>query len=128
VTAVACLRAKVFSIEIPSKTPRTDDFRKECGLEAAKVTVPDFVPNDDKAKEIQASVNKEGNKQEHEAIEENKQADQQSTNMMIQTSSTPSDLNDIDMLMKRFLKMVDEIKPQADKPLINPEQFEKDND
>ena len=30
--------------------------------------------------------------------------------------------------MKRFHKMVDEIKPQPDKPVINPEQFEKDND
>jgi hypothetical protein len=52
ITAIACLRAKVFSIEIPSKTPRTDDFRKECGLEAAKISVPEFIPNDDKAKEI----------------------------------------------------------------------------
>lgn len=88
--------------------------------------MPDFVPNDEKAKEIQASVNKEGNKdQETLPQEENKESGDQ---MIIQTGTASSDVNDIDQLMKRFHKMVDEIKPQPDKALIHPEQFEKDND
>ncbi len=49
---MACLRANVFKIEIPSKTPRTEEFRKEIGLLATKFKVPEFVPNDEKAKEI----------------------------------------------------------------------------
>ena len=49
---MACLRATIFKIEIPSKTPRSDDFRKEVGEIASKIEVPKFVPNDEKAKEI----------------------------------------------------------------------------
>lgn len=52
ITSMACLRANVFKIEIPSKTPRTEEFRKEIGLLADKFKVPEFVPNDEKAKEI----------------------------------------------------------------------------
>ena len=48
----ACLRAKIFKIEIPSKSPRSEDFRKELGKMASKIKVPEFVPNDSKAKEI----------------------------------------------------------------------------
>ena len=53
----------MFKIEIPSKTPRSEDFKRTCGLEAAKFKVPDFVPNDEKAKEIQDSVSKEEKKE-----------------------------------------------------------------
>ena len=120
ITAISCLRAKVFNIEIPSSTPRTEEFRKYCGQEAAKISVPDFVPNDEKAKEIQASVNKEGNKDAEVTQEEVKEISNTGEQMMIQTG-TASDANDIDQLMKRFHKMVDEIKPQKDKALINPE-------
>lgn len=59
VTSMACLRATIFKLEIPSKTPRSEEFRKEVGLIASKIKVPEFVPNDEKAKEIQASVQKE---------------------------------------------------------------------
>ena len=62
VAALACLRSKVFNIEVPSKNPRAEDFRKECGARASKFEVQPFVANDDKAKEIQASVNKEQSK------------------------------------------------------------------
>jgi hypothetical protein len=41
--------------------------------------------------------------------------------MLIQTGTASADVNDIDLLMKRFHKMVDEIKPQKDKTLISPE-------
>jgi hypothetical protein len=50
------LRANVFKVEIPSKTPRTEEFRLEVGEMATLVNIPEFVPNDEKAKEIQASV------------------------------------------------------------------------
>jgi len=36
IAAMACLRANIFKIEIPSKTPRTEEFRRWCGKEAAK--------------------------------------------------------------------------------------------
>ena len=64
VTSMACLRANVFKIEIPSKAPRSAEFKEICGIEASKIAVPEFVPNDEKAKEIQASVSKQEEKKE----------------------------------------------------------------
>src|SRR3569833_2893618 len=50
VSSIACLRATVFKIKIPSETPRSEQFRKEIGTLAAQVKVPPFVPSDEKAK------------------------------------------------------------------------------
>jgi hypothetical protein len=52
VASIACLRATIFKIEIPSKHPRSEDFRKEVGAIASKIKIPPFVPDDEKAKEI----------------------------------------------------------------------------
>ena len=49
---MACLRATIFFVEIPSKKPRSDEFRKNCGEMASHVKPEPFVPNDEKAKEI----------------------------------------------------------------------------
>lgn len=52
VASLACLRATIFHIEIPTKTPRSDEFRKQVAEDAATFKAPAFVPNDAKAKEI----------------------------------------------------------------------------
>lgn len=52
VTSFACLRANTFKVKIPDANPRSEDFRKLVGEKAAAIKVPDFVPNDEKAKEI----------------------------------------------------------------------------
>lgn len=52
IASLACLRATVFYIPIPTKTPRTDEFRKHCGEIASQLKVAEFKPNEDKAKEI----------------------------------------------------------------------------
>lgn len=52
VTSLACLRANVFFIEIPSKSPRSEEFRMEVAENASFFKPADFVPNDAKAKEI----------------------------------------------------------------------------
>lgn len=73
ITSMACLFAQMFYIEIPSKTPRTDEFRKQCGLKASAFKQPDFVPNDDKAKSIAkqiAAADKDKDKAEEEGKEE----------------------------------------------------------
>lgn len=62
INSMACLRAAMFFIEIPSETPRSEAFRKDCGEIASQFTPPAFVPNEDKAKQIQQSVNKEETK------------------------------------------------------------------
>lgn len=72
VAAMACLRAAIFKLKIPSDQPRTDAFRNEIGQMALQVTVPDFVPDDSAAKEIQASVDKTTKKDQDGAQEEEK--------------------------------------------------------
>jgi hypothetical protein len=52
VASLACLRATVFKIAIPSEKPRSEEFRKQVGTLASKVEIPNFIPNDEKAKEI----------------------------------------------------------------------------
>lgn len=53
ITSMACLRARMFYIQLPSETPRTDEFKKDCGEIASGFTPPAFIANEDKAKAIQ---------------------------------------------------------------------------
>jgi len=66
VASLACLRAKIFHIEIPSDKPRSEEFREKVAEDASFFKPPPFVPNDEKAKEIQAQVNKADNKDKEE--------------------------------------------------------------
>lgn len=56
VSSLACLFAQMFFIELPSKTPRTEEFRKQCGMKAAAFKQAKFVPNEDKAKSIAKQI------------------------------------------------------------------------
>lgn len=56
VSSMACLFAQMFFIELPVKTPRTDEFRKHCGMMAANFKQPEFVANEDKAKSIAKQI------------------------------------------------------------------------
>jgi len=53
ITSLACLRANMFFVAVPSKEPRTESFKKECGEIASQISPPDFVPNEEKARAIQ---------------------------------------------------------------------------
>lgn len=75
ITSMACLDANIFWIKIPSDKPRTDQFRKEVGQMAVDIKVPDFVPDDSAAKEIQSSVDKEANKDQEEDDKEEKKVE-----------------------------------------------------
>lgn len=70
VNSLACLFARMFFVVIPSETPRTEDFKRECGEMASMVKVPDFKPDAGKAKSIQNSVdNAEKDKKKEEGQE-----------------------------------------------------------
>lgn len=71
---MSCLRARIFCIDIPSNSPRTEDFRKKVAHTAALFKVPDFKPDDGAAKEIMADLNKAANqkKDQEEGKEESK--------------------------------------------------------
>jgi len=110
----------MFKIKIPSETPRSEEFRKEVGALASKIEVPNFVPNDEKAKAIQDSVNKEANKGEEGKEEEKKEEEEEKF-----------DVNDIELMLGKFKKILEEL-PKSSKAfsdwLLTPEEFEKDND
>ena len=62
----------MFFIEIPSETPRTEKFKLTCAQIASQFTMPAFVANEDKAKAIQQSVDKESTKNAEGEEEEKK--------------------------------------------------------
>lgn len=80
VTSLACLRANVFFIEIPSKNPRSEEFRMEVAENADFFKMKPFVPNDDKAKEIQDQVSKMSKKSEEEEKKE-EEAEEESVDL-----------------------------------------------
>ena len=117
ITAMACLRANLFFIPIPSKTPRTEEFRQDVADSAAFFKVKPFVANDAKAKEIQSQVDKAGQKEEEEKKEEQQQEPQ----------------GDVyDEMLKEFKKIYRTLNLNKSKPLeeyfIQKEEFEKDCD
>jgi hypothetical protein len=124
IASMACLRATVFRVKIPSDAPRTDEFRKLVGKMAAAVKVADFVPDEAAAKEIQDSVDKNAVK--------NKEGQQEEPKDDIQ-EEVDQDAGEIDTLKSEFFELLKSIeRPPAGKTLedtvIKPEEFEKDDD
>jgi hypothetical protein len=62
VASMACLRATIFFIDIPSDAPRSEEFRRDCGDMATNFEPEEFTPDESKAKEIADSVDKEEKK------------------------------------------------------------------
>lgn len=120
ISALACLRANIFKVEIPDKNPRSDAFKKLVGSQASQIKVPEFVPDDSKAKEIEQSVNKEATKdKEEEKKEEESKVEEQ------------PDLDDVEALKIEFLMsydVVSKLKKKSWEEIVKPEDFEKDND
>lgn len=73
IASSACLRATVFFVEIPSKEPRSEAFKFEVGVKAATIEVPAFKANDEKAKEMQAEVDKNAKSKDKAEEEEKKE-------------------------------------------------------
>ena len=92
---MACLRATIFFVDIPSETPRSDDFRKTVGEMASGFKPDPFVPNENKAKNIQASVEKEETQNEEEKKEDEGEE--------VKEDMTEADLDDIEKLKAEFL-------------------------
>lgn len=51
ITACACLRARIFGIPIPADA-RTEEVKLKIAELASKISVPDFQPSSEKAKNI----------------------------------------------------------------------------
>jgi hypothetical protein len=59
IAAYACLMANQFKIPIPYQNPRNEESKFKMGATAAELKLPEFVPNQLKAKEIENQVEKE---------------------------------------------------------------------
>ena len=121
INAIACLRANIFHIEIPSKAPRTDEFKKQVGEMAKAFKPKEFIPDDSKANEIKQSVNKEAAAKEEEKKDEE-----------VKEETEQLDPNDVQSLLQEFLilhkQLKGEVKKSFELSVIKPEEFEKDND
>jgi len=118
IASLACLRATIFHIEIPTENPRSDKFRAQAAEDADYFKPPPFKPNDAKAKEIQDQVNKQDNKDTQE--EEQKEDDKEK----IDEDVAAQRLADF----KKELPKITVAKDQIEKQFISREDFEKDND
>lgn len=127
ITSMACLRATMFFVEIPSEQPRSEQFRRDCGEIASQFTPPAFVPNEDKAKAIQESVSKEETKKDAAEEEEKKGEDEE---------EKKEDLDEIEELKQEFLTIYGKLNTEKpignqdwiEKNLVKSDEFEKDND
>mgnify|MGYP000926696280 CR=1 FL=1 len=115
VSACACLRANIFNIPIPVDA-RTNAGRIKIAEEASKVEVPNFVPSNEKAKEISSQVDKEAKKVEEV---ENKEG----------LLNSP-DGNDVKVLLDEMRKLSESLPKSKEGKILCclPEEFEKDND
>lgn len=128
INSLACLRATMFYIEIPSEQPRSEQFRKECGEFASQFTPAPFSANEEKAKAIQQSVSKEDEKKEAE--EEEKKADPE--------EDKAEDMDEIEKLKQEFFTIYDKLSADnpknisdtewIEKNLMKSDEFEKDDD
>lgn len=59
IASFSCLLAKMYGVKIPYDKPRSKESKLEMAQKASKIEVPAFVPNDQKATEIESQVDKE---------------------------------------------------------------------
>ena len=121
VSSMACLFAQMFYIEIPSKTPRTEEFRKQCGIKAAAFKQAEFVPNDDKAK----SIAKQIADADKDKSEENKQEEEEESEPQVDQNDLQKQKDDFIAILKNL--PIDK-KLQFGDYLVKSEEFEKDDD
>jgi Ubiquitin-activating enzyme active site len=71
VASYACLLANMHSIKIPYEKPRSKESRHEIAVAASKIEgIPEFVPNDQKASQIESQVDKEQSKDKNATEED----------------------------------------------------------
>jgi len=112
----------MFFVELPTKTPRTEEFRKQCGMKAAAFKQAKFVPNEDKAKSIAKQI--EDADKDKDKTEENKQEEEE--------TEPEVDQNDLQKQKESFLAILKNLPIKKEKNfedyLVKSEEFEKDDD
>lgn len=93
-------------IEIPSKNPRSKEFKLDVAETASAFKVPEFVPDESKAKEIMESVDKESKKPEEEEKEEENEEVEEEKNT-----------DEVEKLKKEFISLYKSLKIDNKKPI-----------
>jgi ubiquitin-activating enzyme E1 len=116
IVSMAALRAKIFNLPLNEKI-RDEAFRKEVAQKAAAIQMPDFKPNDEKAKEISKDVEK---LQKKPGVEEMTEGGAPAEPVPAPEVKEES----FDDIKKNFKTHSSELTSDN----IKPEEFEKDND
>ncbi len=115
IVAAAVMWATIFAIPVPGDCSK-DQVKLRLAQEASEIKVKDFKPSNEKAKELATEVELEQNKQATPA-EEPKEEFVYS--------------NEFEVYQKQFQELVASLPKDAQgniKPVIFPQEFEKDND
>lgn len=112
VASMACLRAKIFKLKIPSDKPRSAEFKAELALKASKIEVAAFKADEQAAKAIQGEVDKNANK------EEKKEEEKEET----------VNIDEVQELKVKFTQLMSKLKGVKFEDFIQSEEFEKDED
>jgi hypothetical protein len=59
IASFACLLANLYSIPIPYENPRSSESKLDMAQKSSAYSVPEFVPSDQKASQIESQVDKE---------------------------------------------------------------------
>lgn len=126
VTAIAVLKAKNYGIEYP-KSFREDKVRFEIAEQAAKIKVPDFVPDTKKAQEIMKQVEQaEKPKEEQDKLAETQMESEQKEQLQSQEQEMATLAKD----MQDYKSKLDPalLAQGSQKKFMTAEEFEKDQD
>ena len=114
IVALSALRAKIFNLPLDPNI-RDEANRKEIAQKAAKIVMPEFKPNDEKAKEISKDVEKQNTKPGTEDMEEGGEKEKPVEQPKEET---------FEEIKKNFTTSAAKLKIEN----ILPEEFEKDDD
>ena len=114
VASMACLRAKIFKLKIPSDKPRSAEFKAELAAKASKIEVAAFKADEQAAKAIQGEVDKNASKEEKKEEEKDKEE--------------TVNIDEVQELKVKFAQLVTKLKGVKFEDLIQSEEFEKDED
>lgn len=118
IVSMACLRANIFKIPIPSAKPRQPEFREKIAAQAATFKMKDFVPDEAAAKEIEADVQKNAGDEEEKKEEKKEEEEEPKVSV-----------DEIENLKKKFNGIFEDLgKPKAFDDIVKAEEFEKDQD
>jgi len=123
IVAAAVMWATIFGVPVPGDCAR-EQVKLKLAQEASEVKVKDFKPSNEKAKELATEVELEQTKQATPEEVEEKAKEKEESEKFVYS-------NEFEVYQKQFKELIASLPKDAQgniKPLIFPQEFEKDND